>query len=122
MWSCACLHPHPLLPKLLQVEEIAVSKYGSLAAVQEEKQRRIREKIEDRARKRAAEEAKEQRAQQAAERVQAAVMQHASKAATQTHTEEGMSCLRGRVWTLTPGWGRVVSSWVPGLLGVAICC
>jgi hypothetical protein len=72
-----------------QVEAVAVAKHGSLAAVAEEKQRRVRGKIEGRARRRAAEQQAEQVAAEVAARVQAAVGRHSTPSAGRQAQEEG---------------------------------
>eukprot|EP00882_Tetradesmus_deserticola_P002299 GHRQ01002454.1.p1 GENE.GHRQ01002454.1~~GHRQ01002454.1.p1 ORF type:complete len:174 (+),score=72.40 GHRQ01002454.1:125-646(+) len=71
-----------------QVEEVAVRKHGSLAAVGEEKQRRVKDKIEVRARRRAAEQQAAQVAEQVAARVQAAVGRRSSQPGDQQAQEE----------------------------------
>jgi hypothetical protein len=74
---------------LLQVEEVAVQKHGSLAAVAEEKQRRVKGKIEGRVRRRAAEQQAAAAAQEVAARVQAAVGRHSRQPGDQQVQEEG---------------------------------
>ncbi|WIA16215.1 hypothetical protein OEZ85_012927 [Tetradesmus obliquus] len=71
-----------------QVEEVAVQKHGSLAAVAEEKQRRVKDKIEGRVRRRAAEVQAAAVAQQVAARVAAAVGRHSAQPAGQQAQEE----------------------------------
>jgi hypothetical protein len=66
-----------------------VAKHGSLAAVAEEKQRRVKDKIEGRARRRAAEQQAEQVAAEVATRVQAAVGRRSTQSAGKQALEEG---------------------------------
>lgn len=85
----SCTATFALLVLLWQVEEVAVLKHGSLAAVAEQKQQRVRDKIEGRVRRRAGEQQAAQVAAEVAARVQAAVGRHSTRAGGQQMQEEG---------------------------------